>query len=378
MSRIQQFISARLRFREKIAVTAIAISFFIIIVAVAVSSGFRKEIRESLSELTGDIILTESSFDVCSDSDPVRLSDDLENLLMRTEGVESIAGSISRAGIVRGNGSIQGIVVKGVESCDSSLQVRIPAALADKIGLEPGDNMLTYFIGEKVKMRKFTVREIYDCPVETDNGLVVYAPIGDLRRINGWQDDEVSAIEIHVSRKYRSRERLEDKAAEIGFRSGMISVASTKKYARLFDWLELIEFNTDAILLLMTIVAGFNMISGLLILLFRSISTIGTLKALGMTDRAVSGVFLRVSARAVLVGMAIGNALALIFCLVQDKTHLIKLNPVNYFVSFVPVDVEITSVLLADAAAFAGIMVLMLIPCMFISKIDPSELSATR
>jgi len=127
------------------------------------------------------------------------------------------------------------------------------------------------------------------------------------------------------------------------------------------------------ILILMTIVAGFNMISGLLIMLFENISTIGLLKSLGMNDRAISKVFLTSAAVLVLKGMLAGNALALLFCLVQDRTHFLKLDPENYFVSFVPVEVDVPAVLLADAAAFVVIMLLLLIPTLFISKVDPAQ-----
>jgi lipoprotein-releasing system permease protein len=123
----------------------------------------------------------------------------------------------------------------------------------------------------------------------------------------------------------------------------------------------------------MTIVAGVNMISGLLIMLFENISTIGILKALGMTDKSISKVFLSSAAVLVLKGMLVGNALALIFCFVQDKTHLLKLDPTNYFVSFVPVKTDVGAVLLADIGSFIVIMLFMLIPTLFISKVDPAQ-----
>ena len=144
-------------------------------------------------------------------------------------------------------------------------------------------------------------------------------------------------------------------------------------YPQIFDWLTLIDFNVVFILLLMTVVAGFNMISGLLIMLFRHISTIGTLKSMGMTDRSIAKVFLRVAARTVLTGMAWGNGLALLFCAVQGTTHLLKLNPVNYFISFVPVHVNLPRILVADVLSFAVILLLLLIPCLFISKVDPAR-----
>jgi lipoprotein-releasing system permease protein len=128
----------------------------------------------------------------------------------------------------------------------------------------------------------------------------------------------------------------------------------------------------------MTIVAGFNMISGLLILLFENTSTIGILKSLGMNHRAISKVFLVASARLVGMGMLAGNVLALLFCLIQGTTHLLKLDPENYYVSFVPVNMDLGMILLADVVSFIVIMVLLLIPCIFISKVDPARTVRVR
>ena len=152
-----------------------------------------------------------------------------------------------------------------------------------------------------------------------------------------------------------------------------MAVSSVSKYPQLFDWLELIDFNVFFILLLMTVVAGFNMISGLLIMLFENISTIGLLKALGMTDRAISKIFLSSAAVLVLKGMAIGNGLAFLFAIIQNTTHILKLNPENYFVSYVPVDIDLTAVLAADFMSFVVIMLLLLVPALFISKVDPAQ-----
>ena len=130
--------------------------------------------------------------------------------------------------------------------------------------------------------------------------------------------------------------------------------------------------------MLMTVVAGFNMISGLLIMLFENISTIGLLKALGMTDKTIAKVFLSSSAVLVGKGMLIGNALALLFCIVQGKTGLVPLDPENYFVSSVPVHLDPAWILTADIVAFAVIMLLLLIPCVFISKVDPADTVRVR
>ena len=375
------FIARRLRVKEKMAVTAIAISFFVIIIAVAISAGFRREIRGGVSAVTGDVLLTNATADLTGGADPVRTPSCLK-ALEGVRGVERIEPVVYSAGILRLGDDIQGAMFKGTAADTVSMGVRIPATLAGRFGLGVGDDLVAYYAGEKTKIRRWHIVDVYDSPMATEDGQLLYVPIGDLRRLLEWDGDESSLLEVSLAPRLRSRKALAEKTAELGWRAHLgaadseeplRAVAATERFPQLFDWLDLIDFNVYAILLLMTVVAGFNMISGLLILLFRHVSTIGTLKTLGMGNKAVAGVFLRVGARTAAIGMAAGNALALLFCLVQGTTHWIKLNPENYFVSFVPVHVNLPGILLADAAAFAGILLLLLIPTLFISKVDPAQ-----
>ena len=375
------FIARRLRVKEKMAVLAIAISFFVIILAVAISAGFRREIRGGVSAVTGDVLLTGPSADLTGGADPVRTPARLQDLA-GVRGVERIEPVIYSAGILKIGDDIQGALFKGTAADTVSMGVRIPASLATRFGLAPGDDLTAWFVGEKTKVRKWHILSVYESAMATDAGQLLYVPTGDLRRLHEWEADESSLLEVSLAPRFRERNALAEKTSELGWRAMSVAgedeaplraVAATDRFPQLFDWLDLIDFNVYAILLLMTVVAGFNMISGLLILLFRHVSTIGTLKTLGMGDRAVAGVFLRVGARTAAIGMAAGNALALLFCLIQGTTHWIKLNPENYFVSFVPVHVNLPGILLADAAAFAGILLLLLIPTIFISRVDPAR-----
>lgn len=384
---VSGFIAGKIRFKGRMAVVAIAISFFVMIIAVAVSAGFRKEIHAGVAALTGDVVLSAGPSAFYTEDDPISTRQSYMEMIKEYDGVEEITPAVYRAGIVKAGRDIHGVMFKGVPTTDSTMCVRIPSKLASMLRLNVGDPMVTYFVGEKVKVRKFKVEGIYDNLLDTEGSLIVYAPIGDMQRLNEWEEDQVSAMEIMLDDAHRTRSGLRKAAAGIGEIPIMYAdegddvltaMPASTKYAQLFDWLDLIDFNVVAILLLMTIVAGFNMISGLLILLFRHISTIGTLKSVGMSDKGIASVFLKVSSRIVLIGMAAGNALALAFCFLQHTTQLIKLNPENYFVAYVPVSINVGSVLLADAIAFAAIMLLLLIPCLFISKIDPSETMKTE
>ena len=378
------FISRRLRFKGGIAMVCIAISYLVMIIAVAVSSGFRNEIRRGVSSLSGDIQLTPPNLNVLDNSRPIERDASYLSYIKEVRGVKSVDPVIYRAGIIKQADNIHGVLFKGIEGgVDSvALSVSIPTRLAEIAGLSEGDRMTAYFIGEKVRLRQFKVASVYDALVETDDRLVIYADLADLQRLEGWNDNQVSALEIHMDDAGRNEASVWNATQEIGTivnayssesEAPVVAVSSVSRYPQLFDWLDLIDFNVLFILILMTIVAGFNMISGLLIMLFENISTIGLLKALGMTDRAISKVFLSSAAVLVLKGMAIGNALGLVFCALQSTTHLLKLDPENYFVSFVPVNIDLGAVLLADAASFVVIMLLLLVPTLFISKVDPAQ-----
>ena len=359
------FIASRLRFKGKVSVWATAISAFVMIVAVSVASGYRKELHNAISEIVSDVVLTDTA--------SVRITPELEEQLAGIEGVRSWAPAIVEAGIVRGGDALEGVIFKGTPELTERLQVRIPERLARRLQLAEGDDMLSYFVGEKVRLRKFKVAEVYTPAVELDEALIVYAPLADLQRLLGYSAEEAGQIEVRLSDKWHSREGMWFKAGEIGYATGKMAEASSHRYAALFDWMQLIDMNVVAILLLMSLVAAFNMISGLLIMIMRSTPTIGTLKALGMADRGIARTFLRVASRSTVLGLAAGNAAALLFCLIQGTTHLIKLNPANYFVSFVPVSVNIGAILATDVIAWCIIMLLLLIPSMQISRIDPAK-----
>lgn len=385
---VSLFISKRIRFRSRIVMVCIAVSYLVMIIAVAVSSGFRQEIRSGLADLSGDIRILPPSKSVLDESIPIEMNAAYRPFVEAVEGVSEIRPVVYKAGIVKNSDNIHGVLFKGVESEDTvQLAVSIPRRLAEISGLGPGDRMLTYFVGESVKVRQFNVTSVYDALVETDDKLVVYADIADLQRVNGWDEDRVSCLEIILEEGMRNEENIELANAEIGTlinayssedEEFVIASSSVSSYPQLFDWLNLIDFNVLFILVLMTIVAGFNMISGLLIMLFENTSAIGLLKALGMTDRAISKVFLSSSAVMVLKGMAVGNILAMLFCIVQNMTKVLRLNPENYFVSYVPVKMDLGLVLTADILSFLVIMVLLLIPCLFISKVDPADTVRVR
>lgn len=387
----ERFIAGKLKFRGRIAMFCIAVSFFVMIVAVAVSTGFRDAVRDGISSVSGDVMIAPADLGYMTGSSPIERNPAYLPKVEAEKCVESVNPVTYRAGIVKNGDRIQGVLFKGipgdlpgVQPSDSlpSLAVSVPSGLSDILGTGEGDDLLSYFVGEKVRVRKFRVVSVYESMLDSDDMLVVYARMSDIQRLNGWSQDQVSAFEILLTDAWRTENGIREATSDIGAltaayadedEASVVCTSSVSDYPQLFDWLNLLDFNVFFILVLMTLVAGFNMISGLLILLFENISLIGTLKSLGMTDRSIAEVFLRVSSSHVLKGMLIGNALAFLFCIIQSSTGILTLDPANYFVSEVPVSIDYLKVLAADIASYAVIMLLLLLPSMFIAKIDPAK-----
>ena len=371
---------------------SIAVSFLIMIVSVSVSSGFRNEIRDGISDLTGDVQLMPMDMNYISEFSPISVNQSFMPYIEAIPEIKKITPAVYRAGIVKKGESIHGVLFKGTpreksESDTVKLGVSIPVRLSEMLGLNVGDKLLTYFVGEKVKVRNFNITSLYEGVMDGTDNIIVLADISDLQRLDGWASDEASVLELTLATGARTDAGMRAVTEEVGHialdKAGedddtLIATSVISRYPQIFDWLNLIDFNVLFILVLMTIVAGFNMISGLLIMLFRNISTIGTLKSLGMTDKAIAKVFLHVASGIVFRGMLIGNGIALALCGFQKFTHLIKLNPENYFVPFVPVHLNLPAVFAADAISWLVIMLLLLIPCLFISKVDPAQTVRTQ
>lgn len=373
------FIARRMRSGGGLATALVALSFFIVIIAFSVAGGFRKEIQAGIRAQYGDILLAPAGFDYPGGGEAVAVDSSLLSLLSRIEGVREIRPLVSRGGIVRKAGDIQGVIVKGIpDTTLAPLHARIPSRLASLLGFAEGERLTVWFIGEQVQARNFTVDALYDTVVSTDENLTVLVPLADMQRLAGWGRDSVSAYEILLGQRFASRSALRDKASEVGTAAlvpegePLFALPVSERYAQIFDWLDLVDSNVLVLLLLMMIVAGFNMVTSMLILMLRNLSTIGILKTMGMGNRGISAVFLRRASRIALKGMLIGDAAALLFCALQGTFHLIALNPQNYYLAWVPVHLNVGMLLLSNVAVYAAILLFTLLPCLFIARVDPA------
>ena len=388
-----------------IACVSVAISIGVILMAVAISEGFRKEIGKRAAGFTGEILITVPGMDYMNDVYPLQA--DLSYLpeIKAVPGVRSVSETAYKPGMIKSGKDVHGVMFKGVDSTYSldffadflaegslpdfsgermSDEVLISKRLAAMLGLSTGERMTVYFIGEQVRARRLTVSGLYDIQLEDLDEKLALMDIRQIRRLNGWEDHESSCLEISLGgdgskAAERMRNRVYDGIGEIIMERDITADAPVvvrridEIYPGLFDWLALLDLNVLVVMVLMMAVAGFNMISGLLIILFERISMIGLLKSLGMRTSNICKVFIYRGGAIVLKGMLWGNAVAVPLLLVQKWLKPFTLNPVNYFVNFVPVELNLILIVLVDIAAFVLMILIMTIPSLFIARVSPDR-----
>ena len=256
--------------------------------------------------------------------------------------------------------------------CVRSDEVLLSKMVADRMLLSVGDPVRVWFIDEDMQARgrKFTVKGIFETGLSEFDERYVFCDLNQIRKLNRWEPNETGAVEVWTDPDDM------DKVNEKLYYSIPATLASytvRESNPQIFDWLDLLDTNVWLILVLMFLVAGITMISMMLIIIIEKTSTIGLLKAMGATNRFVRRVFLHRSLRILLVGMLIGNLVGIGFCLIQYYTGFIHLNPETYYLSSVPVELHLITVLLVNGAALALWMLMLLIPTSIINRIRPSK-----
>lgn len=382
----------------RIATIAVAVSITVMLVTMAVVEGFRKQIYATISDMSADITVTDLSTIYGTQSKPIKYNYSLDSIFLATEGISTIDSYAMRGCIVRSQSDAAGIVIKGVEDIEPTSitaksviegslptfgkqrkrELLLPKQTAEQLGATIGERVEVLTVeGDKLPHREvFKVCGIYSTVGDLPT-VIALADIRNVQKINGWQSDTYSGFEIETAEGYDAEAITESLNWNIfenynGLES--ISAISAKElYAHIFAWLETHNINATVIIVIMFIVALFNMVTALLILLFERTRMVGILKSLGMNNNTVRQLFLYQAARIVGIGMAVGNALAAVLILVQKYTGVVKLDATAYYVSEVPVSIGIVDILAINTIFAAAILLLLFVATAIVSRIEPSE-----
>lgn len=383
----------------RIASLSVAIGLAVMIVALAVIFGFKREISQKLIGFGSHVQLVNldgnSSYETVPISKQQPVLADIQAL---PDFVELFPFAI-KAGIIQTDDAMQGVVLKGVDSSynwmffEQTLQegklprtsdsvrtkdVLISRTLAQILNLHVGDPVEMLFIQDPPRRDKFKVCGIYDTQLGELDQTFLLTDIRNVQRLNRWSADQVTGFEINT-RDLSYLERFTEEVEELVFLTPSAegehvrAINIKERYPMIFDWLDAHNVNAAVIITVMLLVALFNMIAALLIILLERTSMIGVLKALGMENRALQKMFVIRSSFVILQGMFWGNVVGVGLCLIQHYTGFVALDQAGYFLTIVPIYIHWGYWALLNLVAFIFILSLLSLPTLIISLILPEK-----
>ncbi|MCK5067407.1 MAG: ABC transporter permease [Bacteroidales bacterium] len=382
-----------------IAIFGIALSLAVMIVAVAIVTGFKNEISNKVTGFGAHIQILNLDSNLSYETIPVPAGLEGVTRISELEGIRNIQPFAIKAGIIKTGEAIHGAVLKGIDGSfdwgfieehltEGALftvtdtartnNVVLSRSTASLLKLGIGDRFTMYFIQDPPRARTFTIAGIYNTSLEEFDRLYIFADIKQVQRLNNWHDGEVSGYEVLINDMDDLTELTAAVRGQVAFDfmddGSRLKVENIReKNTQIFDWLKLQDMNVVVLVILMLVVAGFNMISGLLILILERTSMIGILKALGTKNASVRKIFLYQSGYLTLVGLAWGNLFGLAICLAQKYLNLVPLDPGSYYLDTVPINLNLLHLLALNAGTMAITFLFLLLPSMIIARISPDK-----
>jgi len=375
----------------RIAVVSVALGLAVMIVSVAIVTGFQKQIRDKIVGFGSHIQIAKFDSNNSFEFEPISKNQTFYSTFAKTKGIKHIQVFATKAGIIKTSDQIQGVVLKGVGNdfdwsffndklvsgkpfsttdTSASNSVIISQNLADLLKIKTGDPLRMYFIIDNAaRARRFNVSGIYNTGLAEFDIKFIFGDIRQIQKLNGWSKDSISGFDVYID----NFDELEKMGKVVYRQIGYDLNAKTIRdlYPQMFDWLDLQDMNVIIILVLMVLVSGMAMISTLLILILERTSMIGVLKALGARNLNIRRVFLYNAAYIVGKGLLIGNIAGICICLVQQYFGIVKLPQESYFMSVVPINLNILQILVLNAGTLVACTTMLLLPSFIVARISP-------
>jgi lipoprotein-releasing system permease protein len=375
----------------RIAILSIALGMAVMFVSIAILTGFQKQIREKVIGFGAHIQITRFDENSSFEPRPVSMKQPFYPGLENVKGIRHIQVYANKAGIIKTNDQIQGVVLKGVwKDYDWSFfkdkiiagtcfylpdtgktnDILISKSLASLLKLDVNNDLRMYFIsGSQALGRKFHISGIFETGLEELDNMYVIGDIRHIQKLNSWTPDQVGGFEVSLD-DFKDLDRLEKYIYRtIGF--SLDAVTIRQLYPQIFDWLDLQDINVLIILILMILVAGITMISTLLILILERTNMIGILKALGMRNRSIRKIFLYNAIYIIGTGLLWGNLAGTALCLIQMKFGIITLPQESYYVSVVPINLNILNIVFLNTGTLIVCLLMLLLPSYIITRVSP-------
>lgn len=385
-----------------LALLSIALGLTVMILSVAIVTGFKNEITNKVVGFSSHLQIVNFDTNQSYATEPIDEEQPFLDELNRTAGIRHVQAFATKPGLIKTDDEVQAINLKGVSTDfdwdffktnllegdilnvgDSvpSKGIWISKQIASMLQLKPGDEILMFFINEKERFprnRIFAVSGIFQTGLEEFDKMFALVDMRHVQKLNNWEDNEISGFEIMLDdietiemHEMIVRDMVVNHMVENGPVLKVVNIPA--KFPQIFDWLQLLDMNVWVILSLMLVVAGFNMVSGLLVIMLERTRMIGILKSLGQPDWSIRKVFLYLSAMLISRALLWGNLIGIAFCIIQQQFHIIKLDPATYYTTSVPINFSIFHLFLLNIGTVIFTILMLIVPTYFIAKISPEK-----
>lgn len=376
---------------HKIAIITIAVGLAASLVAFLVMKGFQENVKQKVFSFGGHLIITKFTLNNSVEEQPFSFNTELYNRPTDFAHVAHVQEYAHKAGLIKTDTEVLGVLLRGVSprfdvarfqenmkegrfvhfsDTSYSNEVVVSNTIATKLNLSVGDEVVLHFFQNPPRFRKLKICGVYQTNLsEYFDAKVILGDLKLIQRLNDWQDSIAGGLQVYI----KNPEQAEEALVEIGERMDydLYIEKTTDTYTQVFEWLGLINRQVNILMVIILTVVCVNMISVILILVMERTQMIGTLKALGARDRLIRNVFVYSGVRLVVQGLAAGNALGLGVCFLQHTLRWIRLNPYDYYISYVPIAWDWPLVVLLNLAFLAIITMILLLPAAFVARLKP-------
>lgn len=377
----------------RVALAGMIVGVVVMILTICIVVGFKQTITQKVAGFGAHIQVVSFDNNNTYDLQPIEVSDSMLTQLGSYEHVVAVAPFITKPGMLKTDSAFKGIVLKGTDYWDffarnivegalpaKPQEVLISRVAANRLQLHVGEAITGYFVDESdVRARRFSISGIYDTGFLQFDDLFVLTPLETARRLQSWDLNTYSGVEILIDNIKNLDETADEiyfavvnKLDENGYKAYFVETLQDQNPA-IFSWLDLLDMNVVVIIVLMLLVAGFNIVSGLIILILDGIQLIGTLKALGADNRFVRRIFLIQAALLIGKGVLWGNIIGLALAALQYLGHIVPLEAATYYVDAVPIAFAWTWIIVLNALTIGLSLLILLLPSMIITKINPAR-----
>ncbi len=376
----------------RVSIISIALGLAVMLIAVAIVVGFKNTISTKVTGFSSHIKIVPFDNNQSMEEQAVNLDDDLILKLKNSNNISGLNLSAKKAGVLKTDEQIQGVVFKGVDKefddsfikesllegsfpdlTEKSNEVVISSQLSRKLKIGLGDDLRIWFISgdnSQPRGRKFNVKGIYNTSLEEFDARYIIGDLRHIQKLNGWTENQVGSIELFCEDIDKLNETAMGLYSAIPYDLQVITVK--QEYPQIYNWLDLLDMNVAVVLVLMVLVAGITMVSTLFIVIMERTNMIGVLKSLGANSTSIRKIFLYKATYIIGRGMLWGNVIGLTFYFIQLNFQLFKLSAESYYVDYVPVELHFDYFIYLNLGTFLVSILMLIGPSYYITRISPA------